>query len=205
MIHIEEYQLGEYRKALHKQQGPTQYCVPEKLTINTLDPYTGKYKVKKTVHGIPHCGNYIHKAINHLKNYQTSLNIAKSVYYTKELSQHPIKRGHGVGNYTAKHMMNDVGFYPQSPYIWTVRKQDPDKWAVGSPIPKYQEPYWATTHALEKMHSWIKEYCHWIYNDPSYDDKLKMQIRLDLDKALIELGTQTNTITHQSKMAGVTI
>ena len=202
MIQIQEYQLGEYREALHKH-GATQYCVPEKLTINTLDPYTGKYKVKKTVNGRQDCGYVIHKAISHLKDYQTQLKIGKSVYYTQELSQHPIKRGHGVGNYTAQHMMDDVGFYP--PNYWTVRKQNPDKWAVGSPIPKYMEPYWATAHALEKMHSWIKEYRHWIFNDPSYDAKLKMQISEHLDKALINLGTQTNTITHQPKVAEVTI
>jgi hypothetical protein len=202
MIQIQQYQLGEYREALHKH-GATQYCVPEKLTINTLDPYTGKYKVKKTITGRQDCGYVIHKALMLLKDYQTQLKISKSVYYTQELSQHPIKRGHGVGNYTAQHMMDDVGFYP--PNYWTVRKQNPDKWAQGSPIPKYMEPYWATEHALEKTHSWIKEYCHWIYNDPSYDDKLKLQIREHLDKALIELGTQTNTITHQPKVEEVAL
>lgn len=203
MLEIQKYQLGEYRKALHPQQGPTQYCMPEKITINRLDPITGKYTVKKTVTGRHDCGYELHKALNVLKDWQTRLKIDHQKYgceyWTRELENHPIKSGHGVGNYTAKHMMEDKGFYPQSPYYWTQRKQDPNIWAVGSPLPNYMEPYWVTVHALEKMNSWIRQYCHWIYNDVAYDIKTKTYIREHLDRALINIGTQTNTIIRQPK------
>jgi hypothetical protein len=212
MLKIENYQLGEYREALHPQ-GPTQYCMPEKITVhrlndlNRLDTITGKYTVEKTIYGRHDCGFVIHKALNVLKDWQTRLKIDHQKYgceyWTRELENHPIKSGHGVGNYTAKHMMEDKGFYPQS--YWTTRKQDPDMWAVGSPLPKYMEPYWVTIHALEKMNSWIREYCHWIYNNSDYDMKTKTHIREHLDRALIEIGTQTNTITYQPKVEEVMI
>lgn len=201
MLKINKFQLGQYAQTLHKH-GHTQYCVPEKITRYRMDPNKGQYVAVKEYHGRIECGQMIHKYLGFLKDYQKTLGHVGSSYYTKEMSQHPIKQGHGVGNYTAKHMVEDFNFNPYSKN-WLKRPTSwaPDTWAVGSPIPKYGEPYWATTHALEKMHDWIFEYLNWIDADNFYSIDDKLDAHLDLDNAIIKFddNAQINSIQDEQK------
>jgi hypothetical protein len=201
MLKIDQFQIGQYAQPLHKH-GHTQYCVPEKVTRYKMDPTKGQYVAVKEYHGRMDCGLMIHKYLGFLKDYQKTLGQVGSIYYTKQMSQHPIKMGHGVGNYTAHHMVTDKQFNPypnlhqKRPNTWAQ-----GTWAIGSPIPKYQEPYWATTHALEKMHSWIFEYLNWIDADPCYTIEDKIDAHLDLDHAIIkfDVNAQTNSIIDEQK------
>ena len=201
MLKINKYQLGQFAQTLHKH-GHTQYCVPEKVTRYRMDPTKGEYIAVKEYHGRADCGHMIHKYLGNLKDYQKTLGQASSQYYNKQMSQHPIKMGHGVGNYTAEHMVNDRYFNPSTNY-WKKRPNSwaQGTWATGSPIPKYDEPYWVTVHALEKMHDWIIEYLNWIDGDNFYTIDDKLDAHLDLDHALIKFDddAQINSIHEEQK------
>ena len=201
MLKINKFQLGQYAQTLHNH-GHTQYCVPEKITRYRMDPTQGQYVAVKEYHGRMDCGLMLHKAMGILKDYQKTLHQAKSSYYHKEMMQHPIKQGHGVGNYTAQHMVEDEYFNPYSRY-WTKRPTSwaQGTWAVGSPTPKFQEPYWVTVHALEKMHDWIFEYLNWIDADNFYSIDDKLDAHLDLDNAIVKFDddAQTNSIEQEQK------
>ena len=199
MLKINKYQLAEYRDALH-QHGPSQYCIPEKITKYRLNQTTGQYVAQKQYHGRLECGNQLHHALYNIKNWQSMLGVKKDPHYTKQMSSHRIKQGHGpAGNYTAEHMVNDPGFYPKVGQTWRKRFHSLNTWADGSPVPKYQEPYWCTLHAIEKSTDWIREYFDWLNEEESLKTLL-LPIVEQLDPSIIEFDddAQKNVIQRQA-------
>ena len=107
------------------------------------------------------CGKLIHDARLKFKNYLLSLKSNGDMLYELEMSQHRNKEGFydpKYKNYNAKRMVEDDRFIPKYGSVWYKSRWGTDTWSKTSPTPKKDEPYWHTTHSIQKSNDWIFEH-----------------------------------------------
>jgi len=166
--------------------------VPEEITEHTINTTTGKYNQTAMYQGRYNSGKAIHKARQRLKNYHQSLKNNQDPLYTKQMAKHHNKDGFWEkGNYNAKRMLEDTKFNPAN-QIWRKKYWPKGTW-VDNLNPMMNEPYWHTTHSINKSNNWIFEHI----NDMKkrYDDGIitndELTILIDeLDKCIIQLDTK---------------
>lgn len=207
MYIVEKYQTAQYKESLH-QMGPTKYLVPEKITHYQYDEVANTYNQGMTTVGRMSCGGLIHDIRKKFKDYLISLSNNDTELYEAEMTQHKNLPGFydpKYSNYNAKRMVEDDKFIPKMGQKWRKRFWAKDTWAPKSPVPSMNEPYWHTTHSIEKSNNWVLEHLdhmaekieNGIINDDEY-----MVLRKHLDDCIIEMPQQ---ITHQQQLDKLTV
>jgi|LULO01.1.fsa_nt_gb hypothetical protein len=194
MLIIDEYQIGQYRKPLYNH-GATIYIVPEKIIEKRWDAKTNTHHTIRTITGRKECGQKLHEARNTLKKYQEILRDTQDDEYIRPMKNRRVKEGFDnpiYDRYTAKKMIEDKKFNPTG-NVWRKRFWPNETWAEGSPEPMMNEPYWDTTHAVQKGSEWIDEHLMNVSERSNFNDIFEV-----LDEAYITLGAQTNQITFDS-------
>jgi len=178
--------------------GPTTYLVPESITHHRYNPQTNQYDQAITTVGRMSCGGLLSDIRKQFKDYLVSLGNCDTDLYELELSKHKNLPGFydpRYTNYNAKRMVEDDKFIPDAGQKWRKRSWPVNTWADGSPEPKFNEPYWHTTHSIEKCNTWIWEHLNHmadkidqgIINDQEY-----MILFQHLDDCYINLPEQVN-------------
>lgn len=197
MLICDRYTTTTYQQPKH-EYGSTVYLVPEQISRHTFNDKKNDYEIINTVNGRTPCGKLIHEVRNKFKNYLKSLGANKDPLYEREIN-HRNKEGFydpKYENYNAKRMVEDDRFIP--PYLdtWNVGRWKSDVWTDGCQHPRWREPYWHTTHSIQKSNDWIMAHLD--------DMRERVQMGLitndefrvifdHLDDCIIEMPDQTYT------------
>ena len=207
MFIVDRYSIGKFKKPLYKM-GPTTYLVPESITHHRYDPTTNRYQQGITTVGRIPCGELVGEIRNRFKHYLHTLSNCDTELYELEMTQHKNLPGFydpRYTNYNAKRMLEDDKFIPDASQRWRKRSWSTNTWATGSAVPQFNEPYWHTTHSIQKSNNWILE--HQAHMADKIDqgiitDQEYMIIHCELDDCYIDMPQQ---ITHHQQLKNLTV
>lgn len=192
MFIVEKYKTARYRKPLYKM-GPTTYLVPESITHHKFNPTTNRYEQGITSVGRIKCGELLGTVRDNFKQYLNKLKNCDPDLYEMELTKHKNLPGFydpQYKNYNAKRMLEDDKFIPALGQRWRKRSWLSSTWALGSEVPQFNEPYWHTTHSIEKCNTWLLEHMeHLADKIPQgiISDKEYMILHCELDDFYIDV------------------
>lgn len=204
MLIVDTYTTTTYNQPLHERQGPTEYLVPEQISRHSFNDTKMDWEHIDTAVGRTPCGKLIHQVRKKFKNYLKSLDANKDPLYEKEMSKHRNKEGFfnpKYENYNAKRMVEDEKFIPPFMNVWHSGRWPRDTFTAGCKTPQWHEPYWHTTHSIQKSNDWILEHLDDMNErvKDGYMTQAEYRVIYDhLDDCIIEMPDQSTkqTITN---------